>query len=184
MPEREPGIPGALCAFEDMRTRMILGWSLQETANSVGVVRALQATFERYGLPGTIIFDNGKEFKNHWVCGNVWKMRHTRIDPADLDADAGILIELGINISFTQVRHGQSKPIECFWRTAHEWFDKFKPDYLGSNTALRNDEAKKFRSAVEKMKKEDIEKIPAFEDVEMRVSHFFDWYNNTHKHTG
>jgi putative transposase len=110
-----------LCAFQDMHTRMILGWSLQETANSVGVVRALQMTFERYGLPETIVFDNGKELKNHWICGNVWKMRHTRVNPADLDADVGILIELGINVSFAQVWHGQSKPIERFWRTMHEW---------------------------------------------------------------
>jgi hypothetical protein len=66
----------------------------------------------------------------------------------------------------------------------HEWFDKFEPGYLGSNTALRNDEAKKFRSAVDKMKKEDIEKIPAFEDVETRIGHFFDWHNNTHAYTG
>jgi putative transposase len=173
-----------LCAFQDMRTRMILGWSLQETANSVGVVRALQVTFENYGLPKTIVFDNGKEFKNHWICGNVWKTRHTRVDPADLDADTGILIELGINVSFTQVRHGQSKPIERFWRTMHEWFDKLEPGYLGSNTALKPEEAKKFRSTVEKMKKEDIEKIPTFEEVETRINHFFDWYNNTHAHTG
>jgi IS30 family transposase len=60
---------------------MILGWSLQETANSVGVVRALQMAFENYNLSKTIVFDNGKEFKNHWVCGNVWKTRHTRVDP-------------------------------------------------------------------------------------------------------
>ena len=94
------------------------------------------------------------------------------------------MIELGIKISFAQVRHGQSKPIERFWRTMHEWFDKNEPTYLGSNTALRSDEAKKFRSAVEKMKKEDVEKIPAFEAVETRIGHFIDWYHNIHKHTG
>lgn len=173
-----------LCAFQDMRTRMILGWSLQETANSVGVVRALQMTIERYGLPGTIIFDNGKEFKNYWLCGDQWKMRHTSLDSTDFDKDAGILIELGIKISFTQVRHGQSKPIERFWRTFHEEFDKFEPTHLGSNTALRSDEAKKFRSAVEKMKKEDIEKIPTFEEIETRIDHFMECYNKTHKHSG
>jgi putative transposase len=167
-----------------MRTRMILGWSLQETANSVGVVRALQMTIERYGLPGTIIFDNGKEFKNEWLCGDQWKMRHTSIDPADLDEDAGILIELGINILFTQIKHGQSKPIERFWRTFHELFEKFEPDYLGSNTTLRNEEAKRFRLTVEKMKKEDIEKIPEYEAVKTRIDHFMEWYNNKHCHTG
>jgi putative transposase len=173
-----------LCAFQDMRTRAILGWSLQETANSVGVVRALQMSFERYGLPKTIVFDNGKEFKNHWVCGDQWKMRHTKIDPADIDEDAGLLIELGINILFTQIKHGQSKPIERFWRTFHEQFDKTEATYLGSNTALRSDDAKKFRTNVDQMQKEDIEKIPTFEALEARIGHFFAWYNAKHEHSG
>jgi hypothetical protein len=48
----------------------------------------------------------------------------------------------------------------------------FEPAYLASNTALRSDEAKKFRSTVEKMQNEDIEKIPAFEDIETRIGRF------------
>jgi putative transposase len=57
-------------AFMDMRTRAIVGWSLQLTANSTGVAIALQQCFDQYGLPGSIYFDNGKEFKNYWLCGD------------------------------------------------------------------------------------------------------------------
>jgi transposase InsO family protein len=84
-----------LCAFEDMRSRMIVGWNLQITANSVGVARSLKMTFDRYGLPETVYVDNGKEFKNYWLCGDQWKLQKTKIDPELLDQDAGILMSVG-----------------------------------------------------------------------------------------
>ena len=154
-----------LCAFEDMRSRAITGWSLQETAGSIGVIRALQMTFADYGLPETIYVDNGKEFKNYLLCGDQWKAQKTKIDPELLDMDVGILAECGIKVIFCQAYNGQSKPIERFWRFFHERFDKFMLSYMGSNTADRPDEAKVFRSNVENMKKEDISLIPAFEEV-------------------
>ena len=173
-----------LCAFEDMRSRAIVGWSLQETAGSVGVIRALQMAFERYGLPDTIYVDNGKEFKNYLLCGDQWKAQKTKIDPELLDLDVGILAECGIKVIFCQAYHGQSKPIERFWRTFHEQFDKFEPTYVGSNTADRPDEAKVFKSNVDDMKKEDICLIPTMEEVAARIARFMAWYNEKWNHSG
>jgi putative transposase len=173
-----------LCAFEDMRSRMITGWSLQETANSVGVIRALQMTFTDYGPSGKIYVDNGKEFKNYLLCGDQWKAQKTRIDPELLDLDVGILTECGIEVIFCQAYHGQSKPIERFWRTFHERFDKFELTYTGSNTADRPDEAKVYRSNVEDMKKVDISLIPTFDEIEARIARFIKWYNEQWKHSG
>jgi hypothetical protein len=67
-------------AFMDMRSRLIVGWDLQLTANSTGVAAALQRCFDTYGLPGAIYFDNGREFKNYWLCGNEWKRENKRRD--------------------------------------------------------------------------------------------------------
>jgi hypothetical protein len=58
-----------VAAFEDMRTRTIVGWSLQQTANSAGVVQALKMCFGKHGLPEVIYFDNGKEFKTTGYAG-------------------------------------------------------------------------------------------------------------------
>jgi len=173
-----------LCAFEDMRSRLITGWSLQETANSVGVIRALQMTFNGYGLPEKAYVDNGKEFKNYLLCGDQWKALKTKIDPELLDLDAGILTECGVRIIFCRAYHGQSKPIERFWRTFHERFDKFEPTYTGSNTADRPDEAKIYRSNVEDMKKADLSLIPTFEEEEARIGRFVSWYNEQRNHSG
>jgi putative transposase len=173
-----------LCAFEDMRSRAIVGWSLQETANSVGVIRALKMTFNDYGLPEKIYVDNGKEFKNYLLCGDQWKAQKTKIDPELLDLDVGILAECGIKVIFCQAYNAKAKPIERFFRTFHEQFDKFEHTYMGSNFADRPDESKLFRSNVEDMKKVDISLIPAFEEVEKRIGRFISWYNEKWNHSG
>jgi putative transposase len=173
-----------LVAFMDMRSRMVVGWSLRLTADSVGVVQALRMCFEKYGLPGTIYFDNGREFKNYWICGDEWKLKRTRIDPESLDQDAGLLNEVGVKVSFAQAGRGQSKPIERLWGTLHERFDKFEISYTGSNTAARPDDSDLYYRNVEGIKKKDISEIPAFEEIEKRIGHLFDWYNNEWRHGG
>jgi putative transposase len=173
-----------LCGFEDMRSRVIVGWSLQLTANSVGVVRALKMAFERYGLPDKVYVDNGKEFKNYWLCGDEWKLRRTKIDPESLERDAGILNECGVKVVFCHPYSAQSKPIERFWRTFHERFDKFETTYTGSNTTDRPEETKVYRSNIEDMKNVDITLIPTFEEIEERIGRFVVWYNAEWPHTG
>jgi putative transposase len=171
-------------AFMDMRTRAIVGWSLQLTANSIGVALVLQQCFDTYGLPGTIYFDNGKEFKNYWLCGNEWKIRHNLIDAEDVERNIGIVTEAGVKIVFAKPYNGKAKPIERFWRTLHEWFDKFQPTYVGSNTTTRPEDAEVYLKKVASMKKGKFEEIPTFEQIEKELGHFFEWYNHEHKHTG
>jgi putative transposase len=168
----------------DMRIRMVVGWSLQLTANSVGVVMALRMCFEKYGLPGTIYFDNGREFKNYWICGDEWKLKRTKIDPESLEQDAGLLNEAGVKMSFAQVGRGQSKPIERLWGTLHERFDKFEITYTGSNTIDCPEEKQLYYRNVNGIKKKDITEIPTLEEIEERLEHLFSWYNNCWNHTG
>jgi hypothetical protein len=171
-------------AFMDMRTRAIVGWSLQLTANSTGVAIALQKCFDRFGLPEYIYFDNGREFKNHFLCGNAWKTSLSVIDAEDIGRDVGVVVEVGVKIIFAKVNNAKAKPIERFWRTLHEIFEKWLRTYLGSNTLLSSDESKVYRQNVKKMKKEDFERIPEFTEVEIMLGHFFAYYNHQHQHTG
>jgi putative transposase len=137
-----------LCAFMDMRSRLIVGWSLQLTANSLGVIRSLQMCVETYGTARDVYVDNGREFKNYWLCGDTWKARYTNVDPESLELDACVLRECDMNIHFCLPYHGQSKPIERFWRTLHEMFDKYETTYVGSNTALRPEEMQVFQRTI------------------------------------
>jgi hypothetical protein len=173
-----------LCAFMDMRSRLITGWSLQLTANSLGVIRSLQMCVENYGTARDVYVDNGREFKNYWLCGDTWKARYTSVDPESLELDACVLRECGMNIHFCLPYHGQSKPIERFWRTLHEMFDKYEITYVGSNTDLRPEEMKVFQRAINGIKKFDMELIPAFDAIGERIDHFMKYYNEQHHHTG
>jgi putative transposase len=138
-------------AFMDMRTRVIVGWSLQRTANSTGVAIALQNCFDRFGLPEYIYFDNGREFKNHFLCGDVWKTQLSKIDAEDIGRDIGAVVEAGVKLIFAKPYNAKAKPIERFWRTLHEMFDKWMLTYVGSNTATRPDEAKVYQQNVKKI---------------------------------
>ncbi|MDR0709302.1 MAG: Mu transposase C-terminal domain-containing protein, partial [Spirochaetaceae bacterium] len=173
-----------LCAFMDMRSRLITGWSLQLTANSLGVIRSLQMCVENHGAARDVYVDNGKEFKNYWLCGDTWKARYTSVDPESLELDACVLRECGMNIHFCLPYHGQSKPIERFWRTLHEMFDKYEITYVGSNTDLRPEEMKVFQRAINGIKKFDIELVPAYDAIRERIDHFMKYYNECHHHTG
>jgi hypothetical protein len=101
-----------------------------------------------------------------------------------LDQDAGILNECGVKVVFCKPYHGQSKPIERFWGTFHECFDKFEPTYVGSNTNDRPDETREYRGNIEDMKKVDISLIPTFEQIEKKIERFIKWYNTAWEHTG
>jgi hypothetical protein len=173
-----------LCAFMDMRSRLITGWSLQLTANSLGVIRSLQMCIENYGSARDVYVDNGREFKNYWLCGDTWKERYTSVDPESLELDACVLRECGMNIHFCLPYHGQSKPIERFWRTLHEMFDKHEITYVGSNTALRPEEMRVFQRTINGIRKFDIELVPAFDAIRERIDHFMKYYNEQHHHTG
>jgi hypothetical protein len=175
---------GKVVAFMDMRTRAIVGWSLQLTANSTGVAIALQKCFDRFGLPEYIYFDNGKEFKNHFLCGNVWKSRVSKIDAEDIWRNIGVVVEAGIKLILAYPYNAKAKPIERFWRTMHEIFERWLPTYVGSNTLLSTDESKVYRQNVKKMKQEDFDRIPEFKAVETMLDHFFAYYNHEHHHTG
>jgi hypothetical protein len=89
-----------LIVFMDMRTRAVVRWILQLTANSKEVVTDLQMYFNRYGLPQTIYFDNSRDFKNYWICGNEWKLRHTKIAAESLEQGTGLLNEVRVKVSF------------------------------------------------------------------------------------
>jgi hypothetical protein len=141
-------------------------------------------TVKNYGTARDVYVDNGREFKNYWLCGDTWKARYTTADPQSLELDACVLRECGMNIHFCLPYHGQSKPIERFWRTLHEMFDKHEITYVGSDTALRPEEMKVFQRSINGIKKFDMDLVPEFGAVKERIDHFMKYYNEQHHHTG
>jgi hypothetical protein len=101
-----------LTAVTDKRSRMILGWRIDEIPSTVTIIRATRMMVERYGCPETAQFDNGKDFTSCWLTGNAWNEQHNKIGAAGRKAVSSVMDDLGCASRFTEPYHGQSKHIE------------------------------------------------------------------------
>jgi hypothetical protein len=153
-------------AFTDMRTRAVAGWSLRPAANPTGAATALQKCFDRFGLPETIYFDNGREFKNRFLRGGARRTGASKIDTEDAARNIGVAAEAGVKIIFAAPYNGKAKPVERF--------DKRMPACAGSNTADSPDDSKIYKKNVGKTRREDFEAIPGFSAAEAMPGNFFE----------
>ncbi|MEO0999844.1 MAG: transposase domain-containing protein [Pseudomonadota bacterium] len=102
-----------MIAFQDVFSGKILSWRVDLTPNKVAVMSAFGDLVEEYGIPGAVLFDNGREFANKWLTGGVptrFRFKVREDDPL------GVLPQLGIGVHWATPGHGQAKPIERAFR--------------------------------------------------------------------
>ncbi len=102
-----------MAAFQDIQSGKVLAWRVDFSPTRDGVRLCFGEVMERYGIPPEIIFDNGREFAAKEITGGQ-KTRH-RFKIKDEDP-VGLMTQLGVNVRFTNVYHGQAKPIERAFR--------------------------------------------------------------------
>lgn len=119
----------------DMRTRKWLAWVIVEVPSSDSIAAVLKRTFLLHGLPKSLYFDNGCDFRCTWFEGGI----QTRTAPAigELsDAWRGVLADLGIRVHHAIVKRARSKIIEPnFLRTS--LYDKSTPWWCGNKPSER-----------------------------------------------
>lgn len=118
-----------LTAFQDMRSRKIVGWNIGKTASSWTIALAFKMAITKYGAPNELLIDNGKDFKGKQLQGYTVKFS----DEQQLRVE-GLFEKFGVKCTFATPYHGQAKPIESFFRTLIEDFTVELPTYTGSNT--------------------------------------------------
>jgi putative transposase len=103
-----------------------VGASLAFTEDSHHIQVAFRNGFLNWGaLPKRIYLDNGKAFKS--------KLFHEQWDDHDLELElGGIFPRLGINVVFAKSYNAKAKPIERFFRTFQEQFERFISSFRGS----------------------------------------------------
>ncbi|TDE40956.1 transposase domain-containing protein [Antarcticimicrobium sediminis] len=124
-----------LVAFQDLYSGRILSWRLDRTPNKVGVSMALGDMIERFGIPGHVVLDNGREFANKFLTGGVKTRFRFKVKDDDIP---GILKTLGVEVHWATPYSGQSKPIERAWRDLAEDIAK-DPRFSGAYTGNRPD---------------------------------------------
>ncbi|MDP2172285.1 MAG: Mu transposase C-terminal domain-containing protein [Candidatus Cloacimonadaceae bacterium] len=110
----------------DWASRYPVGASLAFTEDSHHIQVAFRNGFLNWGaLPKRIYLDNGKAFKS--------KLFHEKWEEHDLELElGGIFPRLGINVVFAKSYNAKAKPIERFFRTFQEQFERFVSSFRGS----------------------------------------------------
>ena len=129
-PGQKSPIRPQMMALQDIHSGKILAWRFDVTPNKHAVRLCIGDAVEAFGVPNHIILDNGKEFASKWITGQV-SHRH-RFKFKD-EEPTGLLVQLGVEIHWAQVYHGQSKPIERAFRDLAQRTAKH-PDFHGAYT--------------------------------------------------
>lgn len=127
-----------LTAWQDMRSRALVGWHVSCNPNQTTILLAFKRGCESYGPPSSVKIDNGKDYDSELWTGTT-KARRRKIAKGYLDEPmvAGLYAMLGISVSFSIPYHPQSKPIERFFDTFDRQFVKTMATYCGKDTARK-----------------------------------------------
>ncbi|MCP4159214.1 MAG: hypothetical protein GY760_04000, partial [Deltaproteobacteria bacterium] len=113
-----------LVAFSDFKSGFLCGWEIMPTENIDSISVALRRSILRLGkIPRVVYIDNGRAFKAGYFHG-VKDFNQTKLP--------GLYGKLGIKVITARPYHGQSKPIERFFRTFGE-VERMAPTFTGES---------------------------------------------------
>ncbi len=167
-----------LTAWQDVRSRKIVGWLLRAAdPNTDAVLTAFGAACRACGVPEVAYTDNGKDFDCAEFTGETktqrWRRRKLHI-ALDQERLAGIYAALGIRHMHAQPFHGQSKPIERWFATLEDSFGRGWPTYFGAKPEARPQDFDEQLAAG---------RAPTFEDFRRALDEWIAAYNAA-VHTG
>lgn len=123
-----------MIAISDVYSGKFLAYRLSETANGHTVQLTFGDLVRRYGIPQHCLMDNGHEFVNMVMAGQV---KHRKRFKQMQDEVLGLFPLLGIDLHFATPGHGQAKPVERAFRDLCDRVAKhpaFVGAYTGRNT--------------------------------------------------
>lgn len=127
-----------ITAWEDLGSRMIVGWHVSAGPNQDTILLACRRAVKVYGPPQAVKVDNGRDYASQMWTGAKKKTRRILkggyLDEAAL---AGIYAELDIRVSFAIPYSPQSKAVERWFATLDEQFCKVFATYCGKDPQRR-----------------------------------------------
>lgn len=119
-------------AWMDLRSRVCLGWEVGRSESSYLIRLAFKRAAENsHALPEEALVDNGRGFASKLLTGGIPNRYRFKVSEKDV---LGVLPRMGVEVRWALPGHGQSKPIESWWRTLAE-MDKrseFQGAYCGN----------------------------------------------------
>ena len=119
----------AMIAFQDIYSGKFLSWRITRVECREVMLLAIHDMVDAYGVPEDIVLDNSGTFKSTWIIGRTT----FRFGKIRNNEPIGVLVDLGMNVHFTQPYSGQSKPIERGFRDFAQTIAKH-PSFAGAWT--------------------------------------------------
>ncbi|SEK33262.1 Mu DNA-binding domain-containing protein [Roseovarius azorensis] len=145
-----------LMVWSDVYSGKLLAWRLSDTANSHTVQLVTGDLIRTYGIPQSVLIDNGREFAAKAMTGGTPTRFRFKITDEDIP---GLLPLLGVHVHWATPYSGQSKPIERAFRdlcdrvAKHPAFDGAytgnKPDAKPEDYGTRAIPLDEFRAVLE-----------------------------------
>ncbi len=131
-----------ITAWEDYRSRMIVGWTITTNPNQTTILTAFKNGIASYGPPESVKIDNGKDYDSELFTGQTKLERKRAISKGYIDEEtvAGIYAMLNIRVSFAIPYHPQSKKIERWFDTLDCQFVKTMTTYCGKDSNRKPDD--------------------------------------------
>ena len=124
--------------FQDYRSGKILGWCPCVTPSSLSIIVAYYTVCYRYGIPITVLFDNGKDYHSKLLNGSIECIKIKMDDCTEEETEvkfSGIFHAVGSAVQFTRVYNGKSKGRqERYFRVLGEYLAKDMGSYVGSDS--------------------------------------------------
>lgn len=151
-----------LTVIVDIRSTKILSFKFRASPGDTSVIKmCLRDAMIEFGIPKEFYTDNGKDYKSKELSSGE-------------ESDLTLTEVLGIKQIFAQPYHGQSKPVERFFRTFEESYGKLFKTYAGSNAVNRTDAT---RMTNKKLAKQSY--IPTMDEYISHAADFVDQYNSS-----
>jgi len=165
-------------AWQDMRSRAIVGYYLTASPNQTTILLAMKRAIEKYGPPDSVKIDNGRDYDSEmWTGTTKAKRRAIKAGYIDEQMLAGIYAMMDIGASFAIAYHPQSKAIERFFDTLDCQFSKTFPTYCGKDTKRKPEYLKELLKS-----KKAIEQAYDLEGLNNLFVQYIDAYNNAAHH--
>jgi transposase InsO family protein len=125
-----------LTAWEDKRSRVIVGWHISPSPNQTTIMLAMKKGAKEFGLPDSVHIDNGRDYDSEMWTGTTKKKRKALLPRGYIDERwmTGLYAMLDVKVSFAIPYHPQSKLIERFFDTADCQFTNTIPTYCGKDS--------------------------------------------------
>ena len=168
-----------ITAWEDRRSRAIVGHCVCISPNQTTVLLAMRKGIDQYGPPKAVKIDNGKDYDSQmWTGVTKTQRRILKSGYLDVPVVKGLYAMMGVTVSFAIPFNAKAKPIERWFATLEGQFVKTMPTYCGRTTASRPETLQQYLQTNEAISKaKDLESFTAL------VDRYIAAYNAT-AHTG